>query len=65
MTKQLGVIGYPLSHTLSPVFQQAALDYHAIPADLLGLADPAGMPQPDRRTSARSGLHGIQHNDPP
>ena len=31
MTKQLGVIGYPLSHTLSPVFQQAALDYHAIP----------------------------------
>ncbi len=32
MTKQLGVIGYPLSHTLSPIFQQAALDYHAIPA---------------------------------
>ncbi|MCY4527902.1 MAG: shikimate dehydrogenase, partial [Chloroflexi bacterium] len=31
MTKQLGVIGYPLSHTLSPVFQQAALDYHGIP----------------------------------
>ena len=31
MTKQLGVIGYPLSHTLSPVFQQAALSYHAIP----------------------------------
>ena len=31
MTKKLGVIGYPLSHTLSPVFQQAALDYHAIP----------------------------------
>lgn len=32
MTKQLGVIGYPLSHSLSPVFQQAALDYHSIPA---------------------------------
>lgn len=31
MTKQLGVIGYPLSHTLSPVFQQAALDHHGIP----------------------------------
>ncbi len=31
MTKQLGVIGYPLSHTLSPIFQQAALDYHAVP----------------------------------
>jgi shikimate dehydrogenase len=32
MTKRLGVIGYPLSHTLSPVFQQAALDYHSVPA---------------------------------
>ena len=32
MTKQLGVIGHPLSHSLSPVFQQAALDYHSIPA---------------------------------
>lgn len=26
MTKRLGVIGYPLGHTLSPVFQQAGLD---------------------------------------
>lgn len=32
MRKQLGVIGYPLSHTLSPVFQQVALGYHSIPA---------------------------------
>lgn len=31
MTKQLGVIGYPLTRTLSPVFQQAALDCRAIP----------------------------------
>lgn len=26
MTKHIGIIGYPLGHTLSPVFQQAALD---------------------------------------
>ena len=24
----IGLIGYPLSHSISPVFQQAALDYH-------------------------------------
>lgn len=32
MTKYLGVIGYPLRHTLSPVFQQAALDHCGIDA---------------------------------
>ncbi len=26
MTKQLGIIGYPLGHSLSPLFQQAGLD---------------------------------------
>ena len=41
MTKQLGVIGYPLSHTLSPVFQQAALDYHAIPVTYSAWPTPA------------------------
>jgi shikimate dehydrogenase len=40
MSKQLGVIGYPLSHTLSPVFQQAALDYHSIPATYLAWPTP-------------------------
>jgi shikimate dehydrogenase len=28
MPQYIGVIGYPLQHTLSPVFQQAALDYY-------------------------------------
>ena len=28
MTKYIGVIGYPLKHSLSPAFQQAALDYY-------------------------------------
>lgn len=31
-TKLVGVIGYPLGHSLSPVFQQAALDALGIPA---------------------------------
>ena len=30
--KRAGIIGWPLGHTLSPVFQQAALDYLGIPA---------------------------------
>lgn len=32
MTKHLGIIGYPLGHSLSPVFQQAALDHLGIDA---------------------------------
>lgn len=30
MTKCLGIIGYPLAHSLSPVIHQAALDYHGL-----------------------------------
>lgn len=30
--KRVGVIGYPIKHSLSPVFQQAAFDFHAISA---------------------------------
>ena len=30
MTQHIGVIGYPLKHTLSPDFQQAALDYYEL-----------------------------------
>lgn len=32
MTKQLGILGYPLSHSISPAFQQAALDCLGIDA---------------------------------
>ena len=32
MTRQLGIFGYPLRHSISPVFQQAALDYHGLAA---------------------------------
>jgi len=27
MRNNIGVIGHPINHSLSPVFQQAALDY--------------------------------------
>ena len=32
MTKRLGIIGYPIGHSISPVFQQAALDHIGIDA---------------------------------
>ena len=32
MTHQVGLLGYPLSHSISPAFQQAALDHCSIPA---------------------------------
>ena len=31
MTNHLGIFGYPLSHSISPVFQQAALDHYSLP----------------------------------
>ena len=32
MSRKLGIFGYPIGHSLSPVFQQAALDHHEIDA---------------------------------
>ena len=32
MTKRIFLIGYPVGHSVSPAFQQAALDHHAIDA---------------------------------
>ena len=31
MGSLVGLIGYPLGHTISPAFQQAAFDYHSLP----------------------------------
>ena len=31
MIQQLGILGYPLTHSLSPVMHQAALDWHSLP----------------------------------
>lgn len=56
MTKQLGVIGHPLSHTVSPAFQQAALDYHAIDATYSAWPTP-----PDRLADTVARLRGDQY----
>ena len=32
MTQRMGIIGYPVGHTLSPAFQQAALNHLGIDA---------------------------------
>ena len=32
MAKRVGIIGYPIRHSISPVFQQAALDHHGLDA---------------------------------
>ncbi|MBI2888182.1 MAG: shikimate dehydrogenase [Chloroflexi bacterium] len=56
MTQYLGIIGYPLGHSISPVFQQAALDHHGLdicyqawetpPEELPAAVD--ALRQPDR-----------------
>ncbi len=56
MTKQLGVIGHPLSHTVSPAFQQAALDYHAISATYSAWPTP-----PARLADTVARLRGDQY----
>ena len=32
MSKRIGIIGYPIRHSISPIFQQAALDYFRLDA---------------------------------
>ena len=32
MGKRLGIIGYPIRHSISPIFQQAALDFYSLDA---------------------------------
>ncbi|MEK7815187.1 MAG: shikimate dehydrogenase, partial [Chloroflexota bacterium] len=32
MSASLGIIGFPIAHSISPAFQQAALDYCGIDA---------------------------------
>ena len=53
MTKQLGIIGYPLGHTLSPVFQQAALDACGIDARYVAWETPPER-LPDRLRQLRA-----------
>tara|TARA_B100001123_G_scaffold272235_1_gene302942 strand:+ start:4565 stop:5413 length:849 start_codon:yes stop_codon:yes gene_type:complete len=41
MDRVLGIIGYPISHSISPIFQQAALNYLGIEAKYLAWETPA------------------------
>ena len=59
MTQQLGIFGYPLAHSVSPAFQQAALDhyslpvrYHAWPTPPERLADEVGRLRGDEYLGA-------------
>jgi shikimate dehydrogenase len=55
MSKYIGLIGYPVKHSISPFFQQAALDYYqldiryqaweTIPAQLQEIVDSIRKPQ--------------------
>ncbi len=40
MTQLAGIFGYPLSHSLSPAFQQAAFDYYGLQARYLAWETP-------------------------
>ena len=46
MTKRMGIIGYPIRHSISPVFQQAALDHYALDATFRAWeVEPKALPQ--------------------
>jgi shikimate dehydrogenase len=53
MTKLLGIIGYPLGHSVSPAFQQAALDSCGVDAHYLAWATPPAE-LPGRMRSLRA-----------
>ena len=43
MVQHLGIFGYPLSHSISPDFQQAALDYYSLPIVYTAWSIPSDM----------------------
>lgn len=46
MSKRVGVIGYPIRHSISPVFQQAAFDHRGIDARFEAWeVEPGSLPQ--------------------
>ncbi len=56
MTKYLAILGYPLGHTLSPVFQQAALDHYGL--DIRYQAWPV---EPAALAGAVARLRGVEY----
>ncbi len=46
MSKRLGIIGYPIRHSISPIFQQAALDYYSLDATYQAWeVEPSSLPE--------------------
>ena len=46
MSKLVGIIGYPIRHSISPVFQQAALDYYSLDATYQAWeVEPQSLPE--------------------
>ena len=46
MSKLVGIIGYPIRHSISPVFQQAALDHHSLDATYQAWeVEPQSLPE--------------------
>ena len=44
MTNKLGIMGFPIGHSISPLFQQAALDYYGLNATYQAWeVEPAGV----------------------
>ena len=56
MTQQIGILGYPLSHSISPAIQQAALDHYGLPVRY------SAWPTPPERLPAEVGkLRGDEY----
>ena len=55
-TQHVGIFGYPLGHSISPAFQQAALDYHGVPATYHAWPVP-----PDRLADEVARLRGVDY----
>ncbi len=55
MTQRIGLLGYPLSHSVSPAFQQAALDYYGLSASY------SAWPTPPERLSAE--VSKLRHDE--
>lgn len=56
MTQLVGIFGYPIGHSVSPAFQQAALDHYSLPARYYAWSVP-----PERLEAEVSKLRGPEY----
>ena len=68
MTRQIGILGYPLAHSISPAFQQAALDHLGLDVRYsLWETEPSKLPEAVdrlRRPEVVGANVTIPHKDP-